>query len=234
MSVSGTSSFSMTALQMIDKAFYRLGKGSEGEAISARMYTDGLQTLNLILKSKIGTEDHLALRTEGSLTLVLNQNSYPLTTLFPLRMRSVRRKNTSGYEVPMNELSREEYFDLPNKTASPSTPVSWYFDPQSLTPTLYVWPAPDSTAVSQYTLPYTYLRRINDMVNSTDSLDMPQEWLDPIIWMLADDLEPEYPVNDPRLAMKIGNKAAQGKMILDSFDDEDASLYLQPDPGYGF
>lgn len=230
MSVSGSASFALNAVQIIDKAFHRLGKASEGEAVSARMYEDGLSSLNLILKSKIGTSDHLAIRTEGVLSLVANQASYSIAA--PLRITSVRRRNSSGYDVPMNAYSREEYFDTPNKTSSPSVPIAWYFDPQATSGTLYVWPAPDSGAAAEYTLPYTYLRRIDDMLASTDSLDMPQEWLDPIIWLLADDLETEYPLNDPRLAMKVERKAAQAKAILDGWDTEGQSLYLQPDPGY--
>ena len=234
MSVSGSVSYALVANDIIDKAFHRLGKAAEGEAVSARMYTDGLSSLNLILKSKIGTSDHLSLRSEGSLALIANQASYAMTSPFPLRITSIRRRNSSCYEGPLSQISRQEYFDALNKTASPSTPVTYYFDPQSLTPMLYVWPAPDASAVSQYTLYYTYLRRIDDMINSTDSLDMPQEWMDPIIWMLADDLETEYPVNDPRLALKIERKAAEAKMMLDNWDTEDASLYIQPDAGYGF
>lgn len=225
-----STSFSMNALQMIDKAFRRIGKGSEGEAISPRMYEDGLSCLNLILKSKIGTSDHLSLRTEGTVSLVANQPSYPLSS--PLRVTSVRRLNSSGYEVPLNAYSREEYFDTPNKTASPSVPVAYYFDPQGASGTLYVWPAPDTSAVSEYTLKYTYLRRPNDMVGSTDALDMPQEWTDPLIWMLADDLEVEYPCNDARLAMKVSAKAAEGKALLSNWDTESTSIYVQPDTGY--
>jgi hypothetical protein len=227
-----SNTFSLTASQVIEKAFHRLGKASEGEAISARMYEDGLSSLNLLVKSKIGATDRLWLRTEASLSLVSGQASYTLpTTPFPLRITSVRRKSTAGYEVPLTELSREEYFDSPNKTVSPSTPVSFYCDPQRDNAVLYVWPAPDSTAASDYTLNYTYIRRPNDVIQSTDLLDMPDEWLDPVIWMLADDLETEYPVNDARIAQKIGNKAAQGKQMLDYFDTEDASIYIQADLG---
>lgn len=232
MSVSGSITFTMNAVQMIDKAFHRLGKASEGEAVTARMYEDGLSSLNLIVKSRIGTSDHLSLRTEGTLSLVANQASYTLSP-FPLRVTSVRRRNSSGYDVPMNLLSREEYFDIPNKTVSPSTPISYYFDPQSTSGTLYVWPAPDSNAPTEFSLLYTYLRRPDDMLQSTDSLDMPQEWIDPLIWMLADDLETEYPVNDPRLAMKVGAKAAEAKQILSNWDNEGGSIYMQPDTGIG-
>jgi hypothetical protein len=70
------------------------------------------------------------------------------------------------------------------------------------------------------------------MLSSNDDLDMPQEWLDPVIWLLADDLETEYPVNDPRLALKIERKAADAKQILDYWDTEGTSLFMQPDNAY--
>jgi hypothetical protein len=150
MAVSGSTSYSINANQIIDKAFHRLGKASEGEAISARMYEDGRSSLNLIIKSKLGTTDRLFLRAEGSVTLVASQASYTLAA--SLRVQSVRRRDSDGDDTPMNELSRQEYFDLPNKTSSPSIPVSWYFDPQQALGTLYVWPAPDTNAASDFTL----------------------------------------------------------------------------------
>jgi hypothetical protein len=229
MAVSGSVSFSLNAGGIIDKAFHRLGKASEGEAVSARMYEDGLSSLNLILKSKLGTTDRLSLRTEGSLALVANQEGYTLTNPFPVSIMSIRLRDSASMDVPLQELSRQEYFDLPNKTASPSIPVSWFFDPQRGAGVLYVWPAPDTTAASEYTLETTYLRRIDDMLASNDDLDMPQEWLDHVIWLLADDLETEYPVNDPRLALKIERKAADAKQVLDYWDTEGTSLFMQPD-----
>jgi hypothetical protein len=233
MAVSGSTNFNLNANQIIEKAYHRLGKASEGEAVSARMYQDGLSSLNLILKSKLGTSDRLSLRSEASLALVASQASYTLSSPFAMRIPSVRRRNSDGYDVPLNELSRQEYFDLPNKTASPSIPVSFYFDSQRDNGVLYVWPAPDTNAASDFTLEYTYLRRIDNMDASTDDLDMPQEWLDPVIWMLADDLETEYPVNDPRLAAKIERKAIEAKQILDYWDTESASIYMQPEPDFG-
>jgi hypothetical protein len=229
MAVSGSTGFNLNAGQIIDKAFHRLGKASEGEAISARMYEDGRSSLNLILKSKLGTSDRLSLRTEGSLVLVANQEGYTLTNPFPARILSIRLRSSDGIDVPLTELSRQEYFDLPNKVVSPSIPVSWFFDPQRGSGVLYVWPAPNTDAASGYSLITTYLRRIDDMLASNDDLDMPQEWLDPVIWLLADDLETEYPVNDPRLALKIERKAAEAKQVLDYWDTEGTSLFMQPD-----
>lgn len=233
MSTSGSVDFNLTSTQIIDKAFHRLGKASEGEAMSARMYEDGRSSLNLILK-RLGTNERLFLKTEGTLALVADQQGYTLTTPLPLRIESVRRRHTSGSTVtdtPMRELSRQEYFDLPNKTSSAGTPVAWFFDPQRAAGVLYVWPAPSSTVAADNILALSYLRRIEDMDATGDDLDMPQEWLDAIIWMLADDLETEYPVNDARIAKKIENKAALAKADLDWWDTESTPLFMQPDHG---
>ena len=75
----------------------------------------------------------------------------------------------------------------------------------------------------------TYLRRMADFLATTDNLDAPQEWLQTIIWNLANDLETQYPVNDARLAVKIERKAALLYQALTGFDNEPASLYMQPD-----
>jgi hypothetical protein len=58
---------------------------------------------------------------------------------------------------------------------------------------------------------------------------MPQEWLQTVIWNLANELETQYPVNDGRLAVKIERKAALLMQALKGFDNEPASLYMQPD-----
>lgn len=226
MSTSGTNNFNMVASEIVEKAFHRLGKAAEGEALTARMLSDGMSSLNLLIKG-VGANDHLWIRTEGTFSLVADQAEYPITPK-PLRITSVRRRQ-NGIDTPLNEMAHDTYFDQPNKTLSPSTPVSFYYDPQAYTGTLYLWPAPAASVISLYTMHYTYLRRMDDMVASNDDLDMPQEWLQPMIWALADDLETEYPVNDARLAQKVERKAAAWIAMIQGFDHEPASLFFQPD-----
>lgn len=226
MSTSGTNNYNMVASQIVEKAFHRLGKASEGEALTPRMISDGMSSLNLLIKG-IGANDHLWIRSEASFALVADQAAYPIADK-PLRITSVRRRQ-NGIDTPLNEMARTTYYDQPNKIVSPSTPVNFYYDPQAYTGTLYLWPAPASSIVSVYTMHYTYLRRMDDMVASNDDLDMPQEWLQPMIWALADDLETEYPVNDGRLAQKIERKAQAWVAMIQAFDHEPASLFFQPD-----
>lgn len=226
MTTSGSSDFNMTSAQIVEKAFHILGKASEGEALTARMMTDGTSSLNLLIKT-LGAQQHLWTTEEGELTLVAGQAAYVISPK-PMRVLSARR-HQNGIDTPMNEMARSTYFDQPNKTESPSTPVSFYYEPQRTIGTLYLWPAPASTIIPSVTIRYTYLRRMDDMDASNNDLDMPQEWLQAICWALASDLETEYPVNNPRLAMKIDTKAAQLVAGMKGWDNEPASLFFQPD-----
>jgi hypothetical protein len=103
--VSGSTNYTLTANEIIDKAFHRLGKGSEGEAISARMYEDGRSSLNLLLKSKLGTTDRLFLRTTGSVTLLTDTASYAQASA--LRMLSVRRRDSDNLDTLADDLETE-------------------------------------------------------------------------------------------------------------------------------
>lgn len=226
MSTSGTAAYNLTTLQLIEAGFNNLGIAQEGEALTPRMYQDGLRALNLLVKTW-GAHPRLWIMTEGALSLVYGQAAYSIVPKI-LRVTSVRRRQ-SNIDTPLNMLSRQEYFDQPNKTESPSMPVSFYFDPQTTTGTLYLWPSPDAQAVSQYEMNYTYVRRMDSMLASNDDLDLPQEWMEPVIWNLSKRLMAQYPVNDGNQAGLILGIAKETYDNLLSWDNEPASLYMQPD-----
>ena len=219
--------FNLTTNPLIEKAFGILGVGSEGEDLSARQYEDGRGSMNLMFKTW-GTQAHLWLRTERSVTLVAAQASYTLTPK-PMRVESVRRKVTTGaLETPLMEWSRSTYLEQPNKTVA-SVPTAYYYDPQSTVGTLYVWPTASTATAAAQTLQLTYWRRMDDMDASNNDADLPQEWLETIVWNLAASLMTEYPVKDPQLAGRIDRRAAILMANLEAFDTEPASLYLQPE-----
>lgn len=230
MTTSGSVTYSLNAGALVEASFGVLGLLQEGVAITTKMTTDGMRALNLMLKT-FGTMAHLWLETERSLALISGVPFYLLDPK-PMRVTSIRRRQTTGasiIDIPLNEWSRQEYFDQPNKTGSPSIPVSYYYDPQSTAGTLYVWPAPSASTALNVTLEITYLRRIQDMVASTDDLDMPQEWLEAVVWNLARRLMTQYPVNDSTLALRVDQMAVELMGQLKGFDHEPASIFLQPD-----
>lgn len=226
MSTSGSTDFNLVTNQIIEKAFNRLGVASEGEPISARMYEDGRTSLNLMVKAW-SANDHMWIRTQMPLTLVASQAAYSLTPR-PTRILGIRRQVTvGGIETPLTEYAREDYLDQSNKSAD-SIPVNYYYDPQRSTGVLYVWPRPSASTASAMTLQIDYLRKIEDFDASNNDADLPQEWLEALVWNLADNLETEYPVNNPRIAAKIERKAKETLDEIESWDTEPASLFLQP------
>lgn len=230
MATSGSTDFSLVTNTIIEEAFDLCGVGSEGEPISADMYSRARRSLNLIVKTW-ATREHLWLRTSGSVTLVASQGTYALATLFsvkPMRVLEVRRRVTSSsLDTPMNELARQDYFELPNK-ASEDKPISWYYDPQLSTGTLYVWPEPDTTTASTMTLQLTYLRKIEDFDASDNDADLPQEWLQALTYALAEQLALKYGVAGD-IRSEIAGRAAALMAQLEAFDNEPASLFLMPE-----
>lgn len=230
MSTSGSVNFNLTTNELIAKAFGLLGKASEGKSLSARMYEDGRSSLNLLVKTWQAAP-HLWLLTEGSVTLVASQADYALATLFsvkPMRVISIRRRVTSSsIDVPLLEMSRQEYYDQPNKSIA-SVPTSFYYDPQRATGTLSIWPTPSTATASAQTLKVTYLRRIEDFDGSADDADLPQEWLEALVYNLAVRLMPQYPVNDSNLSQLVISMAGELYGQLSGWDEEPASIFIQP------
>lgn len=228
MSTSGTVAYSLTATQLIQAAFGNLGIAQEGEGLTPRMYEDGLRALNLLIKTW-GAHYRLWIMEEAELVLVANTPSYVITPK-PLRIVAARyRLTSSSIDVPMIEMSRQEYFDQPNKTTSPSIPVNFYYDPQTTTGTLYLWPCPSATAAAQYTVRYTYARRMESMVSTNNELDMPQEWQEAVVWNLSKRLASQYPVNDQSLMNLVLGMAGETYQALMQWDNEPASIFLQPE-----
>lgn len=227
MTTSGITALDMTTLEIVTRAFNRLGVAQEGEALTPRMYEDGVAELNLLI-NEWNASPHLWTKEQATLTLVDDTAAYVVSPR-ALRVTSCRYR-LNGIETPMTMFSRQEYLDQPTKTVSPSIPVNFYFDPKVDTGTLYLWPAPSAQTVLQgYDIRYDYVRLMAIMDAANNTVDMPQQWLQPLIWNLADNLQTQYPVNDPNLANRVTAKAMQSLADLKAWDQEPASLFMQVD-----
>lgn len=117
---------------------------------------------------------------------------YSSTIERPNRITDMRRRRAvsgSNIDTPVTTLlGRRDYFMLPNKEDT-GLPVQAYYDPQTSTGKLYVWPAPDT--VDDH-LRFTYSRPLQDFDSLTDDPDFPTEWLKALKYNLAVDIAPEY------------------------------------------
>ena len=225
MATSGSTDWSLTSRQVITEAFEAIGVIDIGGVPAAEDAAKALSIFNQQIKTW-GIEGRLWIKTEGSVTLVAATASYSV----PLarRILSVRRR-TSAVDTPLIELSRQEYFDYPSK-AAPGMPFQFYFDPQRATHTLYVINVPDAAVAASTTLPYTYLRVIEDADTLDNDPDFPQEWMETLIYGLAARLIVPYRVQitNPALSQEVKERAAALYAMLSADDDESTSVFFQP------
>ena len=119
MALSGTIDFTLTSRQIIKRAMQVIRVIPLGDDPTSAESDDAIQALNLLLKTW-GSNRHLWLYGEGTQALTASTQSYALTGVY--RVISVRSR-TNSIDLPLEQLSREDYSHLPNKT-SQGTPVS--------------------------------------------------------------------------------------------------------------
>lgn len=152
--------------------------------------------------------------------------SYTTRANRPLKIHSIRRRTgtgTSTMDVPLIQLSREEYFDLPNKEVR-GTPTQYYYDPQITTGKLYVWPTPDDPFIR---LQLTYQAQLEDFDAAGNNPDFPQEWLECLVYNLAMRIAPAFG-KDEKLLATLAPMAQASLQSLISYDQETTSIQLVP------
>lgn len=186
MATSGSTDWTLNAREVATFALRKLRILAATETAPAEDMALCIENLNAMLKGWQIKGPNIFRNTEGSLALTSATASYSLTT--PYRIISARFKQ-SGREIPMVELSRDEYFELPLKTST-GTPTQYYYDIQRDGGTLYVWPVL-ATAAGE-TIEYTYQRRYENVGGLNNNLDVPQEWLETVGYALAARIADDY------------------------------------------
>lgn len=103
----------------------------------------------------------------------------------PIEIVAARRFNfISGLDTPIEIIDRETYFDLPNKTSA-GVPNALFYDRRggaNSTGYLYFW-QPESAPTDA--VKFTYKRPIEDFSAAANDPDLPQEWIETIVYNLA-------------------------------------------------
>jgi hypothetical protein len=148
--------------------------------------------------------------------------TYTTKIVRPLRVYGARRNSSGDLDTPMFLISHMDYFNLPNKTIT-GTPNSFCYDPLIPMGRLYVWPAPITVTDK---IKFTYYEPIQIFNEATDDPDFPDEWVEPLAKQLGVQLSYRYGKRDSINSLK--NDADQLLKQILSFDNEDASVFLQP------
>jgi hypothetical protein len=236
MATSGTYTYSIQRDTLIQATFRLMGVFNDDAPPPSSDINNAAQALNLMIKDWMSRGYPLWTVTDVTLPLVVGQTQYlcgpgNVSTPFrPLRLTYARlHYTTSGLEVPLIQLSRQEYDMLGNKTNA-GTPNSYYYDPQTTNGILSLYLPVDSSNQPN-TVIITCQRPIQDMTSFDNDFDFPIEWLNAIKYGLAAELSLEYDIPPQKSQMLIGRAEKHLNDMLD-WSQEEASTFFTPDSRY--
>lgn len=193
MTTSGTTTFNVSAQDLIDLALTDIGANGPAYA-DPTLRPHALKALNLVVKS-LDTKGEFTWRTPRRVvTLVAGQASYVLASdAYDIDQpaRYLPSGSTTGSQV--TAMVRDEYMSLPDRTLT-GIPYRFYVDKALdvnglVVATMYLYPTP---ANSGDTIEVAEQVRAQDVTSISQTIDVNQKWLDAIRWSLASGLAPAY------------------------------------------
>lgn len=175
--------------------------------------------------------DVITLTTALDDSAAVDQKVYAYTTKIvrPLKVIDARWVDaSSAIESPhVSMMARLDYRRLPNKTQAGAVTQAFY-DPQLTTGYLYLWHVPE---VFDGYVNFTWLRPIEDFDAAGDNPDLPQEWIQTIVFNLAVVLAPEFDVPMQKF-QQISAMAAQFLDDMEGWDREEEPVEFGVNMGY--
>ena len=118
---------------------------------------------------------------------------FPQTGAITLAQMNLGLPNAS--DILIGPLNIDDYYTLPDKYFQADRATNAYIDRQLNGPVIKLWPTPNVSAFYN-SLVYNLTRRyIQDPGTMTNLLEVPQRWLEAIIWRLAATLQYELPTD---------------------------------------
>jgi hypothetical protein len=161
-------------------------------------------------------------------TASVQNNAFDYTTKIvrPLKIPGARQIYYQGGQsgprlTPMTRLSRKEYMDLPNPL-DPGISTQFFYSPQLVSGIFYAWPNPQN---ANFGARFTWYRPLMDLTTPANTADVPQEWLNGLMWNIGMEMAPEFDCPPPRWAM-IKEMAATKLDLIQSYDRESEPIYF--------
>lgn len=244
-----SSTFTVTRDQIITQALIKLNVLEIGDTPDAATISYMSTALNLLLKQmtvdglKIWKNTELVIpMTAGQTTYVLGGSStVPMYDSFdtglttpitdkPLKViQGWYRNNTATppIDVPLQILSKQEYNTLGSKY-SQGVANSIFYDIKQNNGILYVYLTPNTFVQSNYYIHLVAQMPINDLNRAQDIPDFPNEWMNCLVWSLADQVAIDYTV-PANHRQEIAQRAMIYKEKMTDWDVESTSTFFQPD-----
>ena len=170
MAISGTRTFSLNAADAIEEAYelagleYRTGY----DGVTAR------RSMNIMFADWSNRGIQIWEVEQVSLDLVEGQTTYDLNQFDIDILDAVVRRTVNSIQTDfqLDRIDRGEYLDIPNKLTKAR--VTQYYLERTITPKLYVWPAPENS--TDKFISYRW-KRIQDITAAVDDVDLPSRFL---------------------------------------------------------
>lgn len=140
----------------------------------------------------------------------------------PEAITSARRRDSSNYDTPLNELARNDYFNLAQKTVI-GQPTQFYYDKQLSSGIFYLYQAPSDAT---NTIKFTFQKMFFDFNTGNDNPDFPIEWAETLAFGLASRLSYDFSI-DKTKSEQIKRTYDEMLRNLKGYDRED-SIYFVP------
>ena len=217
MATSGTRTFSLTAVDAIEEAYelagleYRTGY----DGVTAR------RSMNIMFADWSNRGIQIWEVEQVSLDLVEGTTSYDLNQYDIDVLDAVIRRTTNGIQTDfqIDRIDRGEYLDISYKETKAR--VTQYYVERTITPKLYVWPAPEN---STDTLISYRWKRIQDVNAGAEDIDIPSRFMPCLVTGLAFNLALK---KNPEKAGLLQPLYEQNLVNAIKYDD-DGSLHLVP------
>jgi hypothetical protein len=174
-----TITFSRTAGDLIGGAMQDMRVLGIGETPTDDEYAYGVRQLNLMFKS-LGAEGITPWAFEEATATFAADDATVTLSPRPVNVFSASVEVSSSYSRILAQWEDDEYYRLPDRTTS-GTPSAFVIDYGASAVTMTVWPVPSEETDATY----RYMRVIEDVVDETSTLDVPQSWYEGLQALLA-------------------------------------------------
>ena len=130
-------------------------------------------------------------------------------------------------DLPLTPLNRDSWMALPNKHQQGSLPTNYYSE-RLLAPQYSLWPVPNS-AYSHVTL--ITQREIQDVGTLAQTIEVPNRWLNAIIWQVAATAGIELEEVDLQVLQFVGEQAERAMLQAGVGETDGAPFYITPSIG---
>lgn len=174
-----------TGTGLVTEALAMLGVVDENAALEPFDLERGAKQLGLMLKSIQVEGATLWMRRRLTVDLIEGDADYILIdnsiTALDVVQATVTTDEDGTDELPITMISRRDYMDFPDKTATGRPVQAWFHSDEDDGPTVTVWPVPDTS----YVLNLDHREPFSNVTDPNAEIEIPDYWMEAIVFGLA-------------------------------------------------